>query len=113
MPQNRLLAIVTMALLLGPTQSMGQQAASLQELYAIESLIGGKDCRKLYSFLTARTHLVTGGDALAIELRNFMRDVEAGRLDCFQPRRARAAAVPAVGQVAQKDTTSFQFGEIY
>ena len=111
MPQNRLLAIVTMALLLGPSQTVGQATATLQELYAIESLIGSKDCRKLYAFVTSRAHLAAGSDALAVELRNFMRDVEAGRLDCFQSTRARPT-VPGQPPAVQ-DTVAFRFGEIY
>lgn len=103
-----------MALMLGPSPSFGQQTATIQELYTIENLIGGKDCGALYSYVSSRSHLVAGGDSLAAELRKFMRDVEGGRLDCYKPTPVRAdglrfgSSPPAVTAAS-----NLRFGDIY
>jgi hypothetical protein len=103
-----------MALMLGSSPSFGQQTATLQELYAIENLISGKDCGALYSYVSSRSHLVTGGDSLASELRKFMRDVEAGRLDCYKPTPVRSADLRFRGAAPIDQTSaSLRFGDIY
>ncbi len=120
MPEHRLLALITAALMLGPSQTLGQQAASLQELYTLERLISGKDCGALHSFVSSRGYLISGSDALSQELQKFMRDVETGRLDCFTtaalaPRPATPLP-PSRGQTGQLPASANvndQFRDIY
>ncbi len=85
MPNNKLLAIVTIMVMVG-SNAKAQQLFTIDELLEIESLISGKDCGALYSYLASNPKMTTGSDPLAAELRSFRVDVEAGRLDCFAPR---------------------------
>ena len=86
MPNNKLLAIVTVMVMVG-TNSNAQQLFSIEDLRKIESLIAGKDCGALYSYIASNPRMTLGNDPLAAELRSFRQDVETGRLDCYVPQR--------------------------
>lgn len=82
MANNRLLAVVTVLLLVGSTGD-AQDNVTLQELQAIESLIAGKDWRALYTYVVANPKLTAGNDPLAVELRSFVDDAKRGLLNTF------------------------------
>ena len=90
MAEKRLLAIVTVLLLMG-TSGNAQQGPSINDLRTIERLIEGGDWRALYTYIDANPRLTAGNSALAVELRSFAEDAERGRLNQFDaPQSSRA-----------------------
>lgn len=82
MPDRRLVAIVTgLMLVMG---SLGGRAAepTLEQLRSIDTLLSRNDTTGLWAFLQQHPELLTGDDALAVELRRFCTDVTVGRLSC-------------------------------
>lgn len=82
MANNRLLAIVTILILVGSSGS-AQQEPSIEELLTIEKLIDGGDWRALYTYVEANPRLTAGDSPLATELRSFVDDAKRGRLNRF------------------------------
>lgn len=82
MADKKLLAIVTVLILVG-SSGAAQQNASINDLLEIERLIEGGDWRALYSFLLENPQLTAGNSPLAMELQSFSEDVKSGRLDTF------------------------------
>lgn len=82
MADRKLLAIVTVLILVGSSGS-AQQDASINDLLEIERLIEDGDWRALYSFLLENPQLTVGNSPLAMQLQSFSADVESGRLDRF------------------------------
>ncbi len=95
MADKRLLAIVTVLILMGSAGN-AQRSPSIDELRTIEGLIEGGDWRALYSYVVSNPDLTSGDSALATELRSFAEDVEQGRLDQFDAPEP----TPAVTQSA-------------
>ena len=89
MPRPNLIAIITAMIMFGGPAS-AQSAFSIDELRRIESLINAKDCGALRDYLRANPRFLVGADPLAVELRVFARDVDAGRLDCYAPTQTAA-----------------------
>lgn len=82
MPNSRLLAMITAAVMFAP--GPGANAAfTLSELQEIERLILGQDCVSLWSHLRSNPSLVQGNDPLALELRNFSNGINGGLIDCL------------------------------
>ncbi|MEE4186881.1 MAG: hypothetical protein V2I76_00350 [Roseobacter sp.] len=82
MADKKLLAIVTVLILIG-SSGAAQQEASISDLQQIEKLIEVGDWRALYSYLVSNPQLTVGTSPLALELRAFSEDVESGRIDTF------------------------------
>lgn len=69
------------------------------QLQQIEQYILQKDCAALWQYLVANPGIMSGGDALARELRTFVAATERGQLDCFAARTAQVAIVPPTAAV--------------
>lgn len=82
MPNRKLLAIVTVLLNLG-SGSLAQEAYTIDQLREVERLVTGRDCGGLQTFLSDNPILTAGEDALAVELRTFMSNVNFGLIDCL------------------------------
>ncbi|MBW4708916.1 hypothetical protein KX928_14095 [Roseobacter sp. YSTF-M11] len=95
MAGNKLIAIVTVLILVGSTGN-AQDNVTIDELRAIESLIDGKDWRGLYSYVQANPKLTAGNDPLAVELRTFVDDAKRGALTTFNaaPGQTAPRSVP-------------------
>jgi hypothetical protein len=87
MPDKRLLAIVTVMMMVGTQGQAQQQPFSIAELRKIEALISGRDCGALYDYVASNPRLTFGRDPLAVELRSFQQEVETGRLECYSSQR--------------------------
>lgn len=97
MPDIRLLALIT-ALMLVAGNSPARADYTISQLEEIERLILRKDCGALWLYLQANPGIMTGGDALSVELRAFADATALGRIDCFNAPTASIAA-PATGPV--------------
>lgn len=82
MANSRLLAIVTILILMGQS-AHSQQSPSIDELQAMERMIEDGDWRGLYDYVEANPNLTAGEGALANELRSFVDEVERGQLRNF------------------------------
>lgn len=80
MANNKLLAIVTVMILMG---SNAESEPTLEDLITIDRLIETGNWRALYNYIEANPRLTTGTSALAGELRTFTNDVKSGQLNVF------------------------------
>lgn len=94
MANNKLLAIVTVMMMLG---THAKSEPTLDDLIVIEGLIGAADWRALYDYVQENPRLVVGSSALATELRSFTNDVDAGQLSIFDASPAATTAPDADG----------------
>jgi hypothetical protein len=98
---NRLLAIVTILVLVG-SSGAAQEEPSIEELLTIEKLIDQGEWRALYYYLAANPGLTTGNSPLAVELRSFVDDAKRGRLvgfDADLAGRTRGTVEPVTNAV--------------
>lgn len=94
MPNPKLIALVTALLLLGGN-SRALADYSLEQLRAIELLILSKNSAGLGDYLVAHPQMTAGSDALAVELRAFLRCSRSGTVNCFDAVIAdKGTAVP-------------------
>lgn len=77
MRKSRLIAILTAAMLLGGTPSV-HAAYTLAQLQVIEAMILQGNLSGLRLFLRNNPGILEGDDPLAVELREFMREQQAG-----------------------------------
>ncbi len=82
MPNPRLMAVVTVLLLMAGPQA-GHARYSLAQLQVIEQLILARDCAGLEAYLIENREILEGDDPLAVELRNFMAGVSSGLIQCL------------------------------
>lgn len=99
MANKRLLAIVTMMILVGSTGG-SRSEPTLQDLFTIDKLIEEGDWRALYSFVDANPRLTDGDSPLAAELQSFKDDVESGQLNVFDATPSPVQENVATGSVA-------------
>ncbi|MGL4310940.1 MAG: hypothetical protein ACRCSU_10670 [Paracoccaceae bacterium] len=85
MPNQRLLAILTMLIMTGTTGS-ARSELSVGDLQSIEGLIQGQDCTALWEHLRVTPRLRRGNDPIAVELRKFYNSTRRGDLNCFSGR---------------------------
>jgi hypothetical protein len=76
----RLMAVITALIVLAPPVAKAQY--SIDQLREIEGLILSRDCGALRNYLWANPQVMDGTDPLAVELRGFARDVDAGVIAC-------------------------------
>lgn len=77
MRRSRLMAILTAALLLGGAPSV-HAAYTLAQLQVIDSLIAQGNLSGLRRFLLQNPEILEGNDPLAVELREFIQEQQAG-----------------------------------
>lgn len=82
MANKKLMAIVTMMVLLGADAS-AQSDPTLEDLLTIDKLIQDGDWRALYTYVEANPRLTAGSSPLAQELQSFKDDIERGQLNTF------------------------------
>ena len=82
MPNPRLMAVVTVLLLVAGPQA-GQARYTLAQLQVIEQFILARDCAGLEAYLIQNREILEGDDPLAVELRNFMAGVSSGLIQCL------------------------------
>ncbi|WP_347312279.1 hypothetical protein [Defluviimonas sp. SAOS-178_SWC] len=97
MPDPRLLAVITALLMIAGAPARADY--DIAQLQQIEQYILQKDCAALWQYLTANPSIMSGGDALARELRTFVAATERGQLNCFAARTAQTAVVPPTSVV--------------
>ena len=95
MPNSRLLAIITAAIMFAPGQG-ARAAFTLPELLEIERLIVSQDCLLLWSYLRSNPALVQGDDPLALELRNFSNGINGGLIDCLSFQQVQSNNNPDI-----------------
>lgn len=98
MADRRLLAIITLALMM-PPETAANAAFSLAELQRIEGLVSSRDCGGLWLYLRNNPSLTVGNDPLAVELRNFTNGINDGLIDCLSTpgRSGRAPDTQVLG----------------
>ena len=82
MPNRKLLAIVTVFLNL-VSGDFAQDTYTIDQLREVERLVTSRNCGGLQTFLADNPVLTAGQDALAVELRTFMSNVNFGLIDCL------------------------------
>ncbi len=97
MPDNRLLAIITVLTCFSGAAG-AQSAFSLNELRELEQLIVSRDCWALRVHLAVNPRFLEGPDPLAIELRNFVSDVDRGLIDCLSDAAPDASTASIIGE---------------
>jgi len=100
MPSPRLIAIVT-ALMFLTGGNAANAAYTLEQLRQIDDLISSKDCAALWNYLIDNPELLQGDDPLAVELRQFVIEVEKGLISCLgaKLRRGERVFLPIIGQI--------------
>ncbi len=89
MPNPRLLAMITAAVMFAPATGVNAEF-TLNELQRIEQLIVSKDCGALWSHLRKNPGLTQGADPLAAELRNFANGINGGLVNCLSVQQGTA-----------------------
>lgn len=87
MPNQRLIAILTMLVMTG-SGNAARSELSLDDLQAVEGLIQGGDCSALWEHLRVNPQLRRGDDPVAAELSDFFNSTRLGNLDCYSGRGA-------------------------
>ncbi len=95
MPHPRLLALITALMLVGGN-SPARADYTVSQLEEIERLILGKDCGALWIYLQANPGIMSGSDALSVELRVFADATARGQIDCFDAPTATTTAQTAL-----------------
>ena len=94
MANNRLIAIVTVLLLVGGAGATGEEP-SIEDLLTIEKLIDDRLWQELYLFIVANPQLTAGNSPLALELQSYVEDAKRGRLAGFDAPPADSDTVAA------------------
>jgi len=100
MPNQRLIAIVTVLLMIGGANKL-LAAYTLDQLKEIERLVMQKDSLALGAYLSENIEVTEGDDPLSVELRKFLQCTRDGELNCFD-----AARLPGIPKDAAKVTAA-------
>ncbi|OYX42335.1 MAG: hypothetical protein B7Z02_12400 [Rhodobacterales bacterium 32-67-9] len=98
MPEPRLLAIITAFLLIAGAPARADY--DIAQLQQIEQFILQKDSAALWKYLVDNPGIMSGNDALALELKAFVAAIESGQLAIFAARPAQTAVVPPTAAVS-------------
>ena len=76
-----LIAVVTALLMIAPVGRL--QAATIDQLVAINTMVTERDWDGLWSYVNANPGLLAGTDPLAVELQRFVASMNLDTLDSY------------------------------